>query len=534
MNKERIMETLDAFRKLGLSDDTLKALAKKGFEEPTPIQEETIPLLLSGEVDVIAQAQTGTGKTAAFGLPMIERLTPRVGHIQALVLTPTRELAIQVAEEINTLKGKRRLEIAPIYGGQAFSEQFRRLNRGVDIVVGTPGRVIDHIGRGSIKVDRISYMILDEADERLNMGFLEDVETILESTPFEKRMLMFSATMPDRIRKLAERFMGEYRLISVGNKQMTTDLTDQIYFEVSEGDKFEALCRIIDIEPDFYGLVFMRTKVETEIIGSRLADRGYQAEYLHGDISQAQRERILNKFRKHRINILAATDVAARGIDIQDLTHVINYSLPHDPESYVHRIGRTGRAGREGTAITFVTPAEYRKIGFIKRVARTDIRKEELPEIHDIIRAKSDRIQADILDVLEQDDYAGFYEMAEALLGHRDAREILAATLKHAFRDELDESHYNEIRKITVDRKGKARLFVAKGRSDGMTIPKVLDLILSRVRMDSRDIRDVRVYEKFSFINVPFREAELILESFRKDRQKGKPPLVVKAKAKRN
>ena len=439
-----------------------------------------------------------------------------------------------MAEEINALKGKRKLEIAPIYGGQAFSEQFRRLKKGVDIVVGTPGRVIDHIGRGSLKVDRLAYMILDEADEMLNMGFLEDVETILESTPFEKRMLMFSATMPDRIRKLAERFMGEYKLVSVGQKQMTTDLTDQIYFEVNQADKFEALCRIIDIEPEFYGLVFLRTKVETEQVGNRLTDRGYHAEFLHGDISQAQRERILNKFRKKRINILAATDVAARGIDIQDLTHVINYSLPHDPESYVHRIGRTGRAGREGTAITFVTPAEYRKIGFIKRVARTDIRKEELPEVQDILRAKSDRIQGEILDVLEQDDYETFYEMAESLLDHRDPREILAATLKHAFKGELDESNYSEIRKIRVDRKGKARLFVAKGRADGMTIPKVLDLILSKVRMDSRDIRDVRIYEKFSFINVPFREAELILESFRSDRKKGKAPLVVKARPKKD
>ncbi len=526
------MKTPDAFRSLGLSEETLIALAKKGFEEPTPIQEATIPLLMGGNVDVIAQAQTGTGKTAAFGLPMIERLTPRAGHVQALVLTPTRELAIQVSEEINTLKGKRKLEIAPIYGGQAFSEQFRRLKKGVDIVVGTPGRVIDHIGRGSLKIDRISYMVLDEADEMLNMGFLEDVETILESTPFEKRMLMFSATMPDRIRKLAERFMGDYKTISVQNRQMTTDLTDQIYFEVSEGDKFEALCRIIDIEPEFYGLVFMRTRVETEQIGNRLTDRGYDAEFLHGDISQAQRERILNKFRKRRINILAATDVAARGIDIQELTHVINYSLPHDPESYVHRIGRTGRAGREGTAITFVTPAEYRKIGFIKRVARADIRKEQLPEIQDIIRAKSDRIQAEIRDVLEQDDYDTFREMADALLTDSDPREMLAATLKHAFRDELDESNYSEIRKIKVDRKGKARLFVAKGRADGMTIPKVLDLILSRVRMDSRDIRDVQIYDKFSFINVPFREAELILESFQNEKKKGKPPLVVKAKGK--
>ncbi|MCK5878981.1 MAG: DEAD/DEAH box helicase, partial [Holophagae bacterium] len=490
-------------------------------------------MLLEGKNDLIAQAQTGTGKTAAFGLPLIELLKPRAGHVQALVLTPTRELAIQVAEEINSLKGDRKLEIVPIYGGQAFSEQLRRLKRGVDIVVGTPGRVIDHINRRTLKVGGISHMILDEADEMLNMGFIEDVETILESTPEEKRVLMFSATIPDRIRHLAERFLRDYKMIAVAKEHPTIDLTDQIYFEVSERDKFEALCRIIDMEPDFYGLVFMRTRVETEAIGNRLINRGYSASFLHGDISQAQRLRILDSFRKKQINILAATDVAARGIDIQDLTHVINFALPQDPESYVHRIGRTGRAGKEGTAITFVTPSEYRKIGFIKRVARTEIRREELPSVKDIIDMKTRRIQNDVEEIIEKEDYKKYIPLADKLLGETDPWTVMASLLKLSFQDELDEGNYNEIRKPAPERHGKARLFIAKGNVDGMTVKELLNLIQSKVRIDSRQIRDIRIYNKFSFVNVPLAEAEKILAAFRKTSKSGKPPLIVKAKPER-
>jgi len=527
------MKELELFKQLGLSDETLKALEKKGFEEPSPIQEQTIPLLLKGDIDVVGQAQTGTGKTAAFGLPLIERLNSKAGHVQALILAPTRELAIQVAEEINSLKGKSKLQIVPIYGGQAYSEQLRRLKKGVDIVVGTPGRVIDHINRGSLKVDKISYMILDEADEMLNMGFIDDIETILKATNKDKRMLLFSATMPDKILKLAEKYMGEYKIIRVEAKELTTNLTDQIYFEVAASDKFEALCRIIDIESDFYGLVFSRTKVEAEIISSKLIDRGYDAEALHGDISQHQRERILKKFRDKRINILVATDVAARGIDIHDLTHVINYSLPQDPESYVHRIGRTGRAGKEGTAITFVTPEEYRKIGFIKRVAKTDIRKESIPEIKDIITAKKERVETDIQNILDEGSYKEYLETAKSLMEKNNAEDVIAAVLKFALQDELLESNYKEIRKISIDRKGKTRLFVAKGKIDGMTTKKLLDFISKKSGISKNKLREVQVYEKFSFVNVPFEEAEVILASF-KSKGRGRRPLVERAKMRKN
>ena len=310
--------------------------------------------------------------------------------MRAIVLAPTRELAIQVAEEINSFACGRKLKIVPVYGGQSIELQIRQLKKGVDIVVGTPGRVLDLIDRKILKLDKIEYFILDEADEMLNMGFIEDIEKILESfTNNDKRMLFFSATMPKEILKIAENHMRkDYEILKVETKELTTNLTDQIYFEVKQKDKFEALCRIIDLEPDFYGIVFCRTKNDVNELAGKLNDRGYDAGELHGDITQNHREVTLNRFKARKLNILVATDVAARGIDVNDLTHVVNYAIPQEAESYVHRIGRTGRAGKEGTAITFMTPSEYKKLLQIKRITKTDIRKEKLPEIKDVITFK--------------------------------------------------------------------------------------------------------------------------------------------------
>ena len=307
---------IDSFKNLGLSENTLKVLKQRGFEEPTPIQQKTIPAVLKGSKDIVGQAQTGTGKTAAFGLPIIELLQERLGVVQTLVLTPTRELAIQVAEEINSLKGKKRLSIVPIYGGQSFDLQLRSLKKGVDIVVGTPGRILDHLRRRTLRLDKISFLVLDEADEMLNMGFLEDVTEIMKSAGLNRRTLLFSATMPQEIRHISKKYMGEHDVLKVSKGQLTIRQTDQIYFEVSPSDKFEALCRIIDIEEEFYGLVFCRTKIDTDTIANHLGERGYDADALHGDLSQGQREKILNKFKKRLINILVATDVAARGLDV--------------------------------------------------------------------------------------------------------------------------------------------------------------------------------------------------------------------------
>ena len=527
-----MVNKLEGFAALGLSEKTIKALAKKGFEEPSPIQALTIPVLLKGEKDVVGQAQTGTGKTAAFGLPILEMINKSNGNVRAIVLAPTRELAIQVAEEINSFANGRKLKIVPVYGGQSIELQIRQLKKGVDIVVGTPGRVQDLIDRKILKLDKLEYFILDEADEMLNMGFVEDIEKILESTNKDKRMLFFSATMPKEILKIAENHMRkDYEIIKVESKELTTNLTDQIYFEVKQKDKFEALCRIIDLEPEFYGIVFCRTKNDVNELAGKLNDRGYDAGELHGDITQNHREVTLNRFKARKLSILVATDVAARGIDVNDLTHVVNYAIPQEAESYVHRIGRTGRAGKEGTAITFMTPSEYKKLLQIKRITKTDIRKEKLPEIKDVILSRKHRIIENITNILQEGNLNGFLDMAKDLLKEGNPEEIVASLLKSAYEDVLDTSNYNEIEEATVDHTGKTRLFIALGRVDKITPKKLVEFIVKESSIDKNKIKGVEVYENFSFMSVPFAEAEVILDIFKKVR-KGRKPLVEKAKEK--
>jgi len=431
------------FESLGLSEEMLNSIKMKGFEEPTEIQSKIIPLILANKTDLIGQAQTGTGKTAAFGLPILDQLTSNSKKIQALVLVPTRELAIQVSDEINSLRGNKNIHVAPIYGGQSYETQFRRLNKGVDIIVGTPGRMIDHLNRKSLNVDGVSFVVLDEADEMLNMGFIDDIEDILSRTNKNRRTLLFSATMPPRIMELAKKYMGKHEIIRTIKSGQTTELTEQKYFEVKEADKFDALCRIIDTTSEFYGLVFCRTKTDVDNVSSKLLDRGYDAEGLHGDISQNIREKILGKFRKKQVNILAATDVAARGLDIDELTHVINYSLPQDPEAYLHRIGRTGRAGKEGTAITFVTPDEFRKLRFIKTITQTEIRKERIPQIHEVIDFKKTKILTEVNSLIEYGTGANYIMLAQELLMNNSAEEVVAALLN--FQNELEEGSYARI-----------------------------------------------------------------------------------------
>ncbi|KAF0153587.1 MAG: ATP-dependent RNA helicase DeaD [Ignavibacteria bacterium] len=453
------------FESLGLSNDMLKSIKQKGFEEPTEIQSKIIPLILENKADLVGQAQTGTGKTAAFALPILEMLQPNAKKLQALILVPTRELAIQVSDEINSLRGSKNVHVAPIYGGQSYETQFRRLNKGVDIIVGTPGRIIDHLNRKSLIVDSVSFVVLDEADEMLNMGFIDDIEDILSRTNEHRRTLLFSATMPPRIMELAKRYMGKHEIVRTKKSGQTTDLTEQKYFEVKEADKFDSLCRIIDTTVEFYGLVFCRTKTDVDSVTSRLLDRGYDAEGLHGDISQNIREKILGKFRKKQVNILAATDVAARGLDIDELTHVINYSLPHDPESYLHRIGRTGRAGREGTAITFVTPEEFRKLKFIKTITQTEIRKERVPQIKEVIDFKKTKILNEVNSLIEYGTGANYIKLAEELLLHNRVEEVVAALLKYNFQNELEESSYARIQDL-FDRSKEISYDERKGKGD--------------------------------------------------------------------
>ena len=524
------------FNDFGFSAIALKAINKKGFEEPTEIQAMTIPVMLRDDTNIIAQAQTGTGKTAAFGLPLIEMINADSKTVQALILVPTRELAIQVSEEINSLKGDKDIKIVPIYGGQSINQQLRRLKKGVHIVVGSPGRVIDHLNRKTLKLGEIEHLILDEADEMLNMGFIEDMEKIMKHTNPKKRTLLFSATIPGRIKDLAHKYMDGYELLTVEKGQLTTNLTEQIYFEVKASDKFEALCRIIDIEDDFYGLVFCRTKSDVNSVLTHLLDRGYDAEAIHGDISQEQRERTLSKFKKQRVNILVATDVAARGIDVNNLTHVINYALPQDPESYVHRIGRTGRAGNEGTAITFITPSEYKRLMFIQRFAKTDIKKSKVPKVEDIIEAKKKKICGDLAAALKDKIDVNYYNWANKLLKDNNPTEVLAATLNYCFEEELNPDVYGEIKEVAakgkqLDQQGKTRLFVALGKKDKIDAKKLVELIMNRASVKPKNISDIQVMDKFSFITVPFDKAEKIVVSFK---EKGQKPLITHAKKKTN
>ncbi len=548
------MDILPAFAELGLSEKTLKALAEKGFEEPTEIQKACIPLLMEKGTEVVGQAQTGTGKTAAFALPIIETISEKSKNVEALILAPTRELALQVSEEINSLKGDRALEVAPIYGGASMENQLRKLKKGVQIVVGTPGRILDHIRRGTLKLSNLEFMVLDEADEMLDMGFIEDIEEVLKAVPEEKRMLMFSATMPKEILKLAENFMKNPQIVKTKKASESTSQADQIYYEVKESDKVEALTRIIDRDPSFYGVVFCRTKLQCDEVAKKLSDRGYDAAALHGDLSQKERENILKRMKERRLSILIATDVAARGLDIQDLTHVINYSLPQDPEIYIHRVGRTGRAGKNGTAITFITPSEARKFSYIKRASKSDIRREEIPTASEVIESKKARMLEDLENALKTEPAVDYYSLAETLLDGRDPREAFAALLAHIYKDELDISQYKDISKDSrksrkseksytdsdrpfdkvhrpsMDEDGLTRLFIARGSRDGLTKRDLVQIIMDQTGTRNSDIHDVQVLEEFSFINAPYDVAEKILKVFDR-KSKGGRSIVSKAKS---
>lgn len=518
------MTLLEEFRALGLSEQALEAIRAKGFETPSPIQKLTIPVLLDREKrhDLIAQAQTGTGKTAAFGLPIIETLQPMHGQTQALILVPTRELALQVTEELLSFsKGK--LSIAAIYGGASMTEQLRRLNKGIDIVVGTPGRILDHLRRGTLDLKSLQYLILDEADEMLNMGFIEDVEEILANASENRRVLLFSATMPNKIVQLSKKYMRDVEILRVAAQENTTPLTDQIYFEVRDSDKFEALTRIVDIESDFFGIVFCRTKVRVDELVHRLSERGYAAEGLHGDVSQAQREQILRKFKNKLATILVATDVAARGIDINNLTHVINYSMPQDTESYVHRIGRTGRAGNTGTAITFISSSEFRQFGMLKKEIKTDIKKSVLPTAQDVVEMKRRKIKEELAEIVEQETYSEYMEMAEQILFDHGPEVALASLLRLAFKNELEESTYPDIRSINVDRRGIARLFISFGKLDGYDARKLSDLLKRECGLSDSKIDDIKVMDSFSFVTVPFSDAKEVVRQLNSITGGGRP-----------
>ena len=419
------------FTELGLTPDVLKAVAKMGFEEATPIQSQAIPYILAGG-DVIGQSQTGSGKTAAFAIPAIERVDPNVRGQQVLILCPTRELAVQVAEEVAKLAlFKRGVKELPIYGGQSYERQFRGLQQGAQIIIGTPGRVMDHLNRGTLKLDKIKMIILDEADRMLDMGFLDDIKTVLSHAPTERQTVLFSATIPGPIKTLIKTFTKNPTNLHIESQALTVPAIEQIYYEVDRRSKLEVLCRLIDIEDIKFGLIFCATKMMVDDLTEHLIARGYSADKLHGDISQQARERVMAKFRKHNFEFLVATDVAARGLDIDDIEVVFNYDLPHDGEDYVHRIGRTGRAGRSGRAITFVAGREIYKLQNIIKFTRGRIKREKVPSSDEVEEKRTNLFFKSLQETLEKGEYKRHNELIDRLLDQAHSPTDIANALIH-------------------------------------------------------------------------------------------------------
>ncbi|TCP55362.1 ATP-dependent RNA helicase DeaD [Tumebacillus sp. BK434] len=416
------------FQELNIREDIMKSLEEMGFEQATPIQTETIPIALEGH-DVIGQAQTGTGKTAAFVIPTLSRIDMNKRAIQVLVMAPTRELAIQVSDETSRLGKYSRVNVLPVYGGQPIDRQIKALKRSPQMIIGTPGRLLDHIRRKTINLSEVAVVILDEADEMLDMGFLEDIESILAEIPTERQTLLFSATMPDPIRRLAERFMHSPKVVKIQPQGVTAPKIAQIYYEVAEKNKVDALTRLLDVESPELGVIFCRTKKGVDELQRVLQSRGYLAAGLHGDMTQRERDQVMHQFRQSSIDLLIATDVAARGLDVEGVTHVFNYDIPQDVDSYVHRIGRTGRAGREGKALTLITPREFKLLRMIETAIGKRIHKSLLPTLMELKERQQARIMEKLLGEIDETG-SQFEELASELLAQHNSVAVLAAALK--------------------------------------------------------------------------------------------------------
>ncbi|MGV3487911.1 MAG: DEAD/DEAH box helicase [Tuberibacillus sp.] len=418
------------FKQLGISQDLLEAVTAMGFKEPSPIQEKAIPHVKQGK-DVIGQAQTGTGKTAAFGIPIIEGIEPgNAQSPQALIIAPTRELAVQVAEELNNIGKYKKIHAMAVYGGEPIDRQIRALKKHPHIVTATPGRLLDHIKRQTIRLNDVRTVVLDEADEMLNMGFIDDIKSILSQVPEERQTLLFSATMPDAIRHLAERFMKNPVEIKIKAKTLTVDRIDQQFIEIKERQKFDIFTRLLDIQHPERAIVFGRTKRRVDELTTALRKLGYKARGLHGDLTQSRRDQVMDDFKTHRVTILVATDVAARGLDIDDVTHVYNFDMPQDPESYVHRIGRTGRAGKQGEAITFVTTSEKYHLYQIEKSIKRKIERMEIPSREEAVDAKRKAAVDKLVRTINRSDLGSYEELAQSLLETEQPVKLIAAALK--------------------------------------------------------------------------------------------------------
>ncbi len=425
------------FSELNISESTQGALERMGFEEATPIQEGTIRYGIEGK-DVIGQAQTGTGKTAAFGIPIIEKIDTSNKAVQALVIAPTRELAIQVSEEIYKIGHGKRARVLSVFGGQDIGRQIRALRNNPQIIVGTPGRILDHIKRRTLKLDGVETLVLDEADEMLNMGFIEDINSILENVPDTRQTLLFSATMPGPIRKIAETFMKDPEMVKIKSKEMTVENIDQYFVKTQEREKFDVLTRLLNVDKPELAIVFGRTKRRVDEVAHALNIRGYVAEGIHGDLTQSKRMSVLRQFKANKIDVLVATDVAARGLDISGVTHVYNFDIPQDPESYVHRIGRTGRAGQSGIAITFVTPREMNYLRIVENTTKKRMTPLRPPTENEALIGQQKVAMEQLLESVEKNGLNEYRELAEQLLEKAEAVDLIAAALKSLTREPDD------------------------------------------------------------------------------------------------
>jgi ATP-dependent RNA helicase DeaD len=508
-----------------LSKETHKAITKLGFEEPTPIQVSAIPMIMKG-MDVIGQAQTGTGKTAAFGIPIIE-MFKRAKKPYALILEPTRELAVQVAEEISNISIFKKIQVLPVYGGKSIDTQIRAFRRGVDIVVGTPGRIMDHMNRKTLSLSDLKIVVLDEADEMLDMGFIDDIETILTQTPPERQTLLFSATMPEVILTIAKKYMKKPEKIRVNPGNMIVPKIKQVFYEVRNEDKLKALARLLDVEDPSLAIVFCHTKRDVDEVSQKLQHMGYNADALHGDYSQARREEVMGKFRKGQIEILVATDVAARGLDIQNVSHVINYSIPQNPENYIHRIGRTGRAGKAGIAITLVTPREYTFLRQIERKAQTVIGRKKLPSLQEAIGAQTKNIENSIASIIQENRHSGYAGMIKSLSEQFSFADIAAASLFAAYGELPGEMTAHDREETTG---GRVRLFMTIGRMDKINVTDIVHSIAAEAKIPQRKIVNVRVLDKFTFVEVPEELADGIIGSLNDMVLKGRKVRVAEAR----
>ncbi|MBO8170937.1 MAG: DEAD/DEAH box helicase [Bacillaceae bacterium] len=512
---------MNSFSDFNISKNILDAIHDMGFEEPSPIQKSSIPLILEGK-DLIGQAQTGTGKTAAFGIPIVENVEAK-NRIQAIVLTPTRELAIQVSGEIRRIARHKKIRTLPIYGGQSISHQIRALKQGVQVVIGTPGRMLDHLKRKTLKLDDVKMLVLDEADEMLDMGFIDDIEQIIRHTNRDRQTLLFSATMPPPIRRLASKYMNKPEEVAINRTRVAAPSVDQVYYKVFERTKLDSLCRILDSEDIQLGIVFCRTKRGVDELTDALQERGYLADGLHGDLTQSQRDKVMKAFRDASIELLVATDVAARGIDVSNVSHVINYDIPQDPESYVHRIGRTGRAGRKGIAMTLVTPRELKQLRTIEKVSRTKLEARNLPSFEEVAERQQAAWKQQLIQQLERDEDHReiFYEIVRELSEEYPTDRVAAAALQLAF----GQTHHVEEEVYdfgeTGASKGMVRFFMNVGKNVNIEPRKLVQDISELAGIPARSIGRIDVFDRFTFLEVPRDAAPFVYEALRQSKING-------------